>query len=104
MGEERRGEERRGEERNMFRLLVGKPKRKRPLGRPRCRCVDNIRMDLGGMERCEVDWIRLAQDGKRRRALVTSVMNLQVPYNSEKLSSGLTTGGLLSIAQLHRIS
>jgi hypothetical protein len=52
---------------------------KRPLGRPRCRWVDNIRMDLGEVGWGDVDWIGLAKDRNRRRALVNSVLNLQVP-------------------------
>jgi hypothetical protein len=69
-----------GEKRNAYRVLVGKPEGKRPLGRPRCRCVDNIRMDLGEVGGGDVDWIGLAQDRNRwRRALVNSVFNLRVP-------------------------
>jgi hypothetical protein len=66
-----------GEKRNTYRLLVGKPEGKRPLGRPRCRWAD-IRMDLGGMEWGDVDWIGLAQDRNRWRALLDSVLNLRV--------------------------
>jgi hypothetical protein len=51
-----------GEERNAYRLFVGKPEGKRPLGRPRRRCVDNIRMDLGEVKWGDVDWIGLAQN------------------------------------------
>jgi hypothetical protein len=65
--------------RNTCRLLVGKPEGKRPLRRPRRRCVDNIRMDLRGVGRGDVDWIGLAQDRNRWRALVNSVLNLRVP-------------------------
>jgi hypothetical protein len=64
-----------GEKRNAYRLLVGK----RPLGRPRRRWVDNIRMDLGEVDWGDVDWIDLAQDRNRWRALVNSVLNLRVP-------------------------
>jgi hypothetical protein len=71
-----------GEKRNAYRLLVGMPEGKRPLGRPRCRYVDNIRMDLGEVGWGDVDWIGLAG----------------------KLSSGLTSSGLSSSAQLHRVS
>jgi hypothetical protein len=67
-----------GEKRNAYRLLVGKPKRKRPLGRPRRRWVDNIRMDLGEVEWDDLDWIGLAQDRNRWRDLVNSVLNLRV--------------------------
>jgi hypothetical protein len=65
-----------GEKRNAYRLLVGKPEGKRPLGRPRHGWVDNIRMDLG---RGDVDWIGLAKDRNRWRALVNLVLNLRVP-------------------------
>jgi hypothetical protein len=68
-----------GEKRNAYRLLVGKPEGKRPLGRPRRRWVDNIRMALGEMGWGDVDWIGLAQDRNRWRALVNSVLNLRVP-------------------------
>jgi hypothetical protein len=67
-----------GEERNVYRALVGKPEGERPLGRPRYRCEDGIRMDL--MEIClgSVDWIQLAQDRDRWRDVVSAVMNLRV--------------------------
>jgi hypothetical protein len=83
---------------------VGKPEGKRPLGRPRHRWVDNIRMDLGEVKWVDVDWIGLAQDRNKWRALVNSVLNLRVPYNAGKLSSGLPTGGLSSSAQFHSVS
>jgi hypothetical protein len=67
-----------GEKRNVYRLLVGKPEGKRPLGRPRCRWIDNM-MDLLEIGLNVVDWIGLAQDRYRWRALVNSVMNLRVP-------------------------
>jgi hypothetical protein len=59
--------------------LVGKPEGKRPLGRPRCRWIDNIKMDLLEIGVSVVDWIGVAQDRDRWRALVDSVMNLRVP-------------------------
>jgi hypothetical protein len=68
-----------GEKRNAYRLLVGKPEGKRPLGRPRRRWVDNIRMDLGEVRWGDVDWIGLAKDRNRWRAHVNSVLNLLVP-------------------------
>jgi hypothetical protein len=68
-----------GEKGNAYRLLVGKPEGKRPLGRPRCRWVDNIRMDIGEVGWGDVDWIGLAQHRNRWRALVNLVLNLQVP-------------------------
>ena len=68
-----------GEERGAYRVLVGKPEGKRPLGRPRHRWVNNIRMDLQDLG-CEyMDWIGLTQDRDRRRTLVSAVMNLGVP-------------------------
>jgi hypothetical protein len=60
-------------------LLVGKPEGKRPLGRPRRRWVDNIGMDLGDMGWGGVDWIGLAQDSNRLRALVNLILNSRVP-------------------------
>jgi hypothetical protein len=68
-----------GEKRNAYRLLVRKPEGKRPLGRPRRRWVENIRMDLGEVRWGDVDWIGLAKDRNRWRALVNSVLNLRVP-------------------------
>ena len=68
-----------GEERGVYRVLVGKPEGKRPLGRPRRRWVDNIRMDLHEVGCGHVDWIGLAQDRDRWRTLVSAVMNLRVP-------------------------
>jgi hypothetical protein len=68
-----------GEKRNAYRLLVGKPEGRRPLGRPKHRWVDNIRMDLGEVGWVDVDWICLAKDRNRWRALVNSVLNLWVP-------------------------
>jgi hypothetical protein len=68
-----------GEKRNAHRLLVEKPEGKRSLRRPRRRWVDNIKMDLGEKKWDGVDWIGLSQDKNRWRALVNSVLNLQVP-------------------------
>jgi hypothetical protein len=67
-----------GVKRKAYRLLVGKPERKRLLGRPRRRWVNNIRMDLGEVGWGDVDWISLAKDRNRWRALVNSVLNLRV--------------------------
>jgi hypothetical protein len=93
-----------GEKRNAYTLLRGKPKgKKKPLGRPRRRWVDNIRMDLGEVGWGDVEWIGLAQVRNRWRALVNVIMNLRVPSNAGKLSSGFTTGGLSSSAQIHRV-
>jgi hypothetical protein len=68
-----------GENRNAYRLLVGKPEGKRQLRRPRRRWVDNIRMNLGEVGSGDVDRIGLAKDMNRWRAVVNSVLNLQVP-------------------------
>jgi len=67
------------EEREVYRVLVGKPEGRRPLGRPRRRWVDNIRMDLQEVGCGYMDWIGLAQDRDRWRTLVSAVMNLGVP-------------------------
>ena len=67
-----------GEERGVYRVLVGKPEGKRPLGRPRRRWVDNIRMDLQVVGCGYMGWIGLAQDRDRWRTLVSAVMNLRV--------------------------
>ena len=68
-----------GEERRVYRVLVVKPGGKRPLGRPRRRWVDNIRMDLQEVGCGYLDWIGLAQDRDSWRTLVSAVMNLVVP-------------------------
>jgi hypothetical protein len=84
--------------------LVGKPEGKRPLGRPRRRWIDNIKMDLLEIGLSVVDWIGLAQDKYRWRAVVNSVMNLRVTQNAGNLPSGCTSCGLSSGTQLHRVS
>jgi hypothetical protein len=66
------------EERKVYKVLVGKPEGKRPLGRPRRRWEDGIRMDLRKIGLGCVDWIRLAQDRDRWRAVVSAVMNLRI--------------------------
>jgi hypothetical protein len=68
-----------GEKRNAYWLLVGKPEGRRPLGRPRRRWLANITIDLLEVGWGDVDWIGLAQDRDRWRALVNSVLNLRVP-------------------------
>jgi hypothetical protein len=67
------------ESRNAYRILVGKPEGKRPLGRPRRWCVDIIKIDLRGTEWDGMGWINLAYDRDQWRALVNTVMNLRVP-------------------------
>jgi hypothetical protein len=68
-----------GEKRNVYRLLVGKPEGKRPLGRPRRRWIGNIKMDLLEVGLSVVDWIGVAQDRYRWSALVNAVIYLRVP-------------------------
>jgi hypothetical protein len=67
-----------GEERKVYKVLVGKPEGKRPLERPRRRWEDGARMDVKEIGLGCVDWIRLAQDRDRWRAVVSAVMNLRV--------------------------
>jgi hypothetical protein len=62
----------------VYRVLVGKPKGKRPLGRPRCRWEDNISIDLQEVECGVIDWIGLTQDRDRWQAIVNAIMNLRV--------------------------
>jgi hypothetical protein len=68
-----------GDKRNAYRILVGKPEGKRPLGRPRRKWEDNIRMDLREIGWGGMDWIDLVQDRDQWRTLVNTVMNLRVP-------------------------
>jgi hypothetical protein len=68
-----------GEMRNVYRLLVGKREEKRPPGSPRCKWVDNIKMNLVEIGWDGFNWIDLAQDRDRWRALVNTIMNLSVP-------------------------
>ena len=65
--------------RGIYRVLVGKPEGKRPFGRPRRRWQNNIKMDLQEIGYGSMDWIELAQDRDRWRAVVNAVMNLRVP-------------------------
>jgi hypothetical protein len=85
------------EKKNAYRLSVGKPEGNRPLGRTRRRWVDNIRMDLGVVGCGYLDWIGLAQDRNRRRALVNSLLNLSGSMKCWETSS------LSSSVQLHRV-
>ena len=68
-----------GEEREVYRVLVGKPEGRSPLGRPRRRWVDNIRMDLQEVGCVYMDWIGLAQDRDSWRTLVSVVINVRIP-------------------------
>jgi hypothetical protein len=65
--------------RGVYRVLVGRPERKRPLGRPRCRWEDNIKVDLRETGIDEANWIRLTQDRVQRPVFVNTAMNLRVP-------------------------
>jgi hypothetical protein len=68
-----------GEGRGVYRVLVSKPEGKRPLGRPRCRWEDNVKADLQKVGCGVMEWIELAKDRVRWRALVNAFMNLRVP-------------------------
>jgi hypothetical protein len=71
-----------GEKRSAYRILVGRPEGRRPLGRPRRRWEDNIKMDLQDVGWGGIDWIELAHDKDRWRAVVNAVINLRVPQNA----------------------
>jgi hypothetical protein len=71
-----------GEGRDAYRILVGRPEGRRPLGRPRRRWENNVKMDLQEMGWGGMDWIDMAQDRDRWRAVVSAVMNLRVPQNA----------------------
>jgi hypothetical protein len=68
-----------GEGRGVYRVFVGRPEGKRPLGRPRCRWEESIKMELREIEIDVVNWIQLAQDRVQWRACVNTVMNVRVP-------------------------
>jgi hypothetical protein len=87
-----------GETRNACRILMRKPEGKTPLGRPRRRRVDNIKMDLREIGWNGVDWIDMARDRDKWRALVKTVLNLRV--NAGKCLSGCTISGSSRGAQL----
>jgi hypothetical protein len=79
---------------------VGKPEGKRPLGRPRRRWVDNIKMYLREIEWYDIYWIDLAEDRDQWKALVNTVMDLRVPQNSVNFLSSCTIGCFSRRAQL----
>jgi len=86
-----------GQRRGVYRVLVGKPEGKRPLGRPRHRWEDNINMDLQEVGFGGMGWIDLAQDRDRWQALVNAVMNLWVPWNA---GTFLTSWELVSFSRM----
>jgi hypothetical protein len=90
------------EKTNAYRILVGKPEGKRPLGRPRSRWVDNKKIDLREIGWDGVDWMDMAQDRGQWRACVNTVLNLRVPQNAGKFLSGCTIGGSSKRAQLRK--
>jgi hypothetical protein len=92
-----------GREEEAYGLLAGKSEGRRPVGRPERTWLDNSRMDLLEVGWGEVDWIGLAEDRDRWRALVSSVLNLRVPQNAGKLWSVQTTRDLSSSSQLHGV-
>jgi hypothetical protein len=92
-----------GTKRNAYRMLVGKPEGKNPLGKPRHSLVDSIEVDLREIEWYGMDWINLAQDRDQWRVLVNTVMNPRVPYNVGKYLSSRATGGFSRRAQLQGV-
>jgi hypothetical protein len=90
-----------GEKKNTYSILVGKPEGRRPLGRPRCRWMDNIKIDPREARWDGVDWIHLAQDKDQWRALMNTVMKLRVPENAGKFLSSCIFGSFTR-SQLHK--
>jgi hypothetical protein len=78
------------EKKNAYRILVGKPEGRSPVGRPRRRWVDNIKVDLRDIGWDDMNWIAMAQDRDQWRALVNTVLNLRVPLNAGKFLSDWT--------------
>jgi hypothetical protein len=79
-----------GKGRGVYRVLVGRPEGKRPLGRPRRRWEDNTKLELKEIGIDEANWIRLAQDRVQWRAFVDTVMNLRVPYRKQNFFDRLS--------------
>jgi hypothetical protein len=93
-----------GEERGVYRVLLGKPEEKRPLGRPRRRWEDNIRMELQEVGCGGMDWIGLAQDRDRWRAIVNALMNLRVQLNAGNFLTSCKPVSFSRRALLHGVS
>jgi hypothetical protein len=93
-----------GERKNACRILVRKPEGKRPLGKPRCGWMDNIKIVLRVIGWIAMDWIDLVQDRDQWRALVNTVMNLRFPYNAGKFLSSCTTGSFSRRVQIRKVS
>jgi hypothetical protein len=91
-----------GEKRNAYRILVGKPEEKRPLGKPRRRWADNIKMDLREIGWDGVDSIDRAPDRDQWRALVNTALNLRVPRNAGKFLNVCPINGSSRRAQLRK--
>jgi hypothetical protein len=91
-----------GEKMNAYRILVEKPEGKRPLGRPRRRCMDNIKIDLREIVWGIMDWVDLAQDRYQWKALVNTVLNLRVPLNAGGFLRGCTIDSPSRRAQLRK--
>jgi hypothetical protein len=87
--------------RNAYKILVGQPEGKRPLGRPKRRWVYNIKMDLRKTGWSGMHWIDLAQDRDQWRSLVNIIMSLRVPQDFGKFLISCTIGGFSIRAQLH---
>jgi hypothetical protein len=90
------------ENRNAYKILVGKPEGKRPLGRPRRRWVDNSKIALREIGWDGMDWLDLGQDRDQRRALMNPLMNLPVPQITGNFLSGCTIGSFSRMTQLRK--
>jgi hypothetical protein len=93
-----------GADRGVYRLLVGKHEGKRPLGKPRRRWVDNIKMDLQEVGCGVMDWIELALDRERLRAYVNAVMNIRIPQNAGNFFTSCKLVSFSRRTLLHRVN